>query len=246
MPTFLSRRNFLGPAILLTALLSGCRDDPAPAPDGRASQAPSADKPTAEKSTPSAAATPRKAVAPVVKPALNVPSATPSASAAPSVSAAVEALAAPAEPALDCDTILTAEDVFAACNVKVEAPADQPTDDIGAERTCSRRFSSKEAGTLSVLIVRHANSTEATERYYQETKAELSKPEPIKDVGDLARRYVKRGVSGDPIYTVEAVKGQFNVSVFNPKITLGAQTVGPVCDEAALEKLLAVAIKRIP
>ena len=62
----------------------------------------------------------------------------------------------------------------------------------------------------------------------------------------MARSYIKKGASGDPIYTVEAVKGQFNVVVFNPKITVGGQTIGPVCDEAALAKLLGVVMKRIP
>lgn len=247
MPMNLLHRTVVGPAILLTAMLAGCRDDPAPAPDNRAAQvAPKKeDKPVADKPAPSAAAAPRPSAAPAEKPALNA-AATPSASAAPGASAAAEAPAAPADPALDCDKILSMQDVFAACNVKVEAPADQSTEDIGSEPRCVRKFNSKDAGLLTLIVVRHANAAEAKDRYSTDFKLELSKPEPVEGAGDPARFFLKKGVSGDPILTVEAIKERFNVTLFNPKVTVGGQTVGPVCDQKALGKLLVKALEHIP
>jgi hypothetical protein len=41
------------------------------------------------------------------------------------------------------------------------------------------------------------------------------------------------------------LKGRFSVLVFNSKVTLGSATIGPVCDEAELEKLLARVVKRV-
>jgi hypothetical protein len=242
MPMNLLHRSVVGSAILLTALLAGCRDDPAPAPDNRATQvAPKKeDKPVAEKATPSAAATSRATTAPAEKPA-----AAPNASAAPSASAAVAAPAAPADPALDCDKILTLEDVSSACNVKVEAPADQPTEDIGSEPRCVRKFNSKDAGLLTLIVLRHASADEAKERYSKDFTVELSKPERVEGAGDLSHFFLKKGVSGDPILTVEAVKERFNVTLFNPKVTVGGQTVGPVCDQKALGKLLVKALEHI-
>ncbi len=235
MHVFSLSRSFLGPAILLTALLSGCRDEPKPAPDGRAAQV-SQDKPTAQKTTPSATGT--------SKPAANMPTAAANGSAAPSASAAAEAPAAPSDPPLDCDKLVTPADIEAACGVKVEAPADQPTDDIGAERLCSRRFSSKESGTISLSVVRHGSAADALDRY-KEFTVDSSKPEPIEGL-EQARRYEKKGASGDPIFAADAVKDRFIVSVFNPKITVGGQTIGPVCDSNELAKLMPEILKRVP
>lgn len=247
MPMNLLHRSAIAPAILLTALLAGCRDDPAPTPDKRASPvAPKQDKPTAEKSAPSSIAAARLPASSLVKPTVAVPTAAVGASAASSASAAPEVPAAPADPSLDCDKLLLADDVFAACNVKVEVPADQPTEDIGAESRCVRRFSSKDAGLLTVIIQRHADAAEAKDRYFKDFKVELSKPEPIEGAGELARYFEKRGVSGDPILTAEAVKERFNVTVFNPKVTVGGQTVGPVCDQKALGNVIKKVLEHIP
>jgi hypothetical protein len=247
MPMNLLHRSVVGPAILLTALLAGCRDDPTPTPDTRpAGVAPKPDKPVADKPASSGAAPARTTTSSVVKPALDVPSAAINASAAPSASAALEAPAAPVDPSLDCDKLLLPDDVFAACNVKVEVPADQPTEDIGTEPRCVRRFSSKDAGMLTVIVLRHADSAEAKDRYFKDFKVELSKPEPIDGIADTSRYYEKKGASGDPILTAEAIKERFNVTVFNPKITVGGQTVGPVCDQKALGKVLKKLLEHIP
>jgi hypothetical protein len=173
-----------------------------------------------------------------------MPVAAPNVSAAPSVSAAAEAPAAPADPPFDCDKLVTPADIEAACGVKVEAPADQPTEDIGAERLCNRRFSSKDAGTVSISVVRHGSPADALERY-KEFTVESSKPEPIEGL-EQARRYEKKGASGDPIFAADAVKGRFVVSVFNPKITVGGQTIGPVCDSSELAKLMPAILERFP
>jgi len=158
-----------------------------------------------------------------------------------------EAPAAPPDPALDCDKVLTPEDVFEACKIKVEIPADQSTEDIGAEPRCSRKFSSKDAGLLTLIVMRHANAAEAKERYSTDFKLELSKPDVVDGIPvGSARFFLKKGVSGDPILTAEAIKDRFNVTVFNPKVTVGGQTVGPVCDEKPLGKLLVKALERIP
>jgi hypothetical protein len=245
----LLHRSIVCPAMLLTALLAGCRDDPAPTADTRASQvAPNKDKPTVEKSAAGSVTAARAPANSVVKPTADVASAAVSASAAPSASAAVVPMipAAPVNPSLDCDKLLLPDDVFAACNVKVEVPADQPTEDIGTESRCVRRFSSKDAGLLTVIVLRYTDSAEAKDRYDKDFKVELSKPEPIEGVGDLSRYFEKKGVSGDPILTAEAIKERFNVTVFNPKITVGGQTVGPVCDQKALGKVLGKILQQIP
>lgn len=245
---YLLHRSVVAPAILLTALLAGCRDDPAPAPDARGSQvSPKQDKPVADKPAPSGAATARTPASSLVKPAVDVPSAAVGASAAPSASAAAAAAsAAPVDPSIDCDKLLLPDDVFAACNIKVEAPADQPTEDIGTEPRCVRRFSSKEAGLLTLIVQRHTDDAEAKDRYFKDFKAELSKPEPIEGIEVASRYYEKRGVSGDPILTAEAIKGRFNVTIFNPKVTVGGQTVGPVCDHKALGKVLKKVLENVP
>jgi len=247
MPTFLLSRRFVVPAILLTATLAGCRDDPAPQPDARATRVePKQDKPVAEKPAPSATFSARSQVAPVVKPTLEIPSAAPSASAASSAAAAPEAPAAPPETPVDCDKLLLPEDVLDACKLKVEVPKDQPTEDIGSEPRCSRKFESKEAGLVTLIVLRHSSEEEAKDRYSKDFVVELSKPEPVKDVTGLSRFFLKKGVSGDPILTSEAVKGRFNVTLFNPKVTVGGQTVGPVCQQEALGKLLVKVLERMP
>lgn len=240
-------RALVRSAILLTGLLAGCRDEPTPNPDARATQvAPKKeDKPVAEKPTASTRASARAPAAPAEKPVVAT-SVAPSISAAPSASAAAAAPVAPPDPAVDCDKILTADDVFAACNVKVELPSDQPTEDIGSEPRCTRRFNSKDAGLLTLIIVRHADGTEAKERYAKDFTVELSKPEPVTGAGDVSRYFLKKGVSGDPILMAEAVKERFNVTVFNPKVTVGGQTVGPVCEKEGLSKLLVKALEHIP
>ncbi len=242
-------RALVGSAIVLTGLLAGCRDEPTPSPDARSTQvAPKKeDKPVPEKPINNAQAPVRAQIAAPEKPA-SAMSVAPSASAAPSASVATGPSAAPApsDPALDCDKILTAEDVFAACKVKVELPSDQPTEDIGSEPRCVRRFNSKDAGLLTLIIMRHADAAEAKDRYYKDFKVELSKPEPVEGAGEISRYFDKKGVSGDPILTVEAVKERFNVTVFNPKVTVGGQTVGPVCDKTGLGKLLVKALEQIP
>lgn len=237
-------RKALGFSFLLTALLAGCREDPAPKPETRATQVPpKQDKPAPDKPAPPVPAATTVAVPSTLKPAADVASTVPSAIAAPSASAA----AAPVpDPPLDCDKLLSLDDVFAACKIKVEAPADQPTENIGTEGRCVRRFSSKEAGLLTLIVVRHASDAEAKERYQTDFKVELSKPDVVADAGDLARFFLKKGVSGDPILTAEAVKGRFNVTLFNPKVTVGGQTVGPVCEEKPLGKLLVQALSHIP
>lgn len=247
MPTNLQHRSLVGSAILLTALLSGCRDDPAPTPESRATQvAPKkTDKPVAEKPTATPAATPRPPVVSAEKPALAV-SAAPSAGPAPSASAVAEAPVAPPDPSLDCDKLLTLDEIFAACKVKVELPTDQSTEDIATEPRCSRKFNSKDAGLLTLIVLRHASVEEAKERYYKDFTVELSKPEPVENAGDISRFFLKRGVSGDPILTAEAVKGRFNVTLFNPKVTVGGQTVGPVCEQKGLGQLLVKALERVP
>jgi hypothetical protein len=249
MPTYLPLRSVVAPAILLTALLAGCRDDPTPAPDARASKvAAKQDKPVEEKPTPSSGVPARPSPSSEVKPALALPSAIPSASAAPSASvatAAPEVPVAPVDPSLDCDKLLAVEDVFVACNIKVEVPDDQPKENIGSEPRCVRRFNSKDAGLLTVIVLRYANNTEAKDRYDQDFKVDLSKPEPIEGVGDVSRYFVKTGVGGSPILTAEAVKDRFKVTVFNPKITVGGQTIGPVCDQKGLGKVLAKVLTHI-
>lgn len=236
-----------GFAFLLTALLAGCRDDPAPKPEARATQVPAKqDKPSAEKPATTVPAVTATQAAPAAKPAADAPSAAPSASASPSASSATAAPAPVPDPSLDCDKLLSLEDVFKACNVKVEAPADQPTEDIGTESRCVRRFNSKDAGLLTLIVVRHASDEEAKERYSKDFTVELSKPDVVADAPGLARFFLKKGVSGDPILTAEAVKGRFNVTLFNPKVTVGGQTVGPVCEEKPIGKLLVQALSQIP
>ncbi|MDC0747416.1 hypothetical protein [Polyangium mundeleinium] len=242
MPSLISRAG-QGALLALFVLAAGCRDEPSPTPEGRASQVPANEKPVP---TSVASASPKATPAP--KP---TPAPTPRASAAPasepsaSASAAVEPPALPPDPPLDCDIVLTPEEIKAACGVEVEADAKQPTEDIGAERTCSRRWNSKDAGTLSLLVVRQASDAEAKDRF-KDIEGEVSGIEAISGLGDVARRYVKKGAGGHPIFNVEVVKGRFDVQVFNPKITLGDTTVGPVCDHAGLEKLLAKAVTRLP
>ncbi|MDC3954096.1 hypothetical protein [Polyangium jinanense] len=241
MPSLIRR---VGPSALLVSfvLAAGCRDEPSPTPEGRASQVPANEKPaptSVSSARPKATAPPRPTlVAP--------PPASASAAPAPSASAAVvEPPALPPDPPLDCDVILTPEEIKDACGIVVEADSKQPTEDIGPERTCSRRWNSKDAGTLSLLVVRHGSDAEAKERY-KDIEGEVSGIEAISGLGDIARRYVKKGAGGHPIFNVEVVKGRFDVQVFNPKITLGDTTVGPVCDHAGLEKLLAKAVTRLP
>jgi hypothetical protein len=244
---FLPTRRFYVPAILLTAMLAGCRDDPAPQPDPRATRVePKQDKPTAEKPAPSASFSPKSPIAPVVKPTLEIPAAAPSASAAPSAAAAPEPPAAAPDTPVDCDKLLLPEDVFDACKLKVELPKDQPTEDIGSEPRCSRKFESKDAGLLTLIVLRHSSEDEAKERYAKDFVVDLSKPDVVKGVTGLARFYLKKGVSGDPILTSEAVKGRFNVTLFNPKVTVGGQTVGPVCEQEGLGKLLVKVLERMP
>lgn len=141
--------------------------------------------------------------------------------------------------------MLEPADIAAECGTLVGPPPDQPKDDIGAERTCSRRFSSTEAGTISVLVVRHESEATAKERF-KDVEGEPREIKAISGIGDVARRFVKKAASGDPIYNVEAVKGRFSVLVFNSKVTLGGTTIGPVCDHEELEKLLARVVKRLP
>jgi len=227
----------------LLALSGGCRDESPPAPEARSTQVPPRETSTITPS-PSALA-PKPAKEPTPKPALVLPSATASAVASASASAAVEPPAPPPDPSLDCDVVVTPEDVQEACGISVTAAADQPTADIGVDPTCSRRWSSKESGTLSLFIARHPSGDEAKERY-KEIEGDVSGVAVIAGLGDLARRYVKKGASGDPIYNVEAVKGRFDLRVFGPKITIGQTTVGPVCDDAGLEKLAKKALERLP
>lgn len=139
---------------------------------------------------------------------------------------------------------MSPEDIEKVCGVKVEVPTDQPTEDIGTERMCNRRFSGKDSGTISLSVVRHASNAEALERYRDFTVTS-SKPEPIDGI-EVARRYEKKGASGDPIYAADAVKDRFVVSVFNPMITIGGQTIGPVCDYEELAKLMSGIIKHVP
>lgn len=233
--------------VLTTALAlttSACRDDASPAADKRADSVPA---PTgAARTAPHTPTAKTDARAPG-RTATPAPGPT-SARAEPTASAAVEPPAAPPEPAVDCDALLTPADVKEACGVEVTAAADQPSDDIGESRTCSRRWSSKDAGALSMLIVRHASAADAKERF-DATGTDLAALPDFKAVtglGDLARRYAKPGASGDPIYSVEAVKGRFDVLVFNPKVTLGPTTIGPACDLDKLEKLAAKVVAKIP
>lgn len=252
MLTNLLHRSAVCPAILLTALFAGCGNDAAPKPEARSTQVSpkKEDKPAADKPAPSAAAAASSPAAPPAKPAPDAASAAASASAAPALSVAAAASAAPAaapEPSLDCDKLLEPDDVFKACKVKVEIPADGPKENIGStEMRCTRRFSSKDAGLLTLIVVRHGSDTEAQERYRTDFKVELSKPDVVPGAGDFARFFLKKGVSGDPILTAEAVKGRFNVTVFNPKVTVGGQTVGPVCEAEGLGKVLVQALGRIP
>lgn len=250
MLKFLPHRSFVVPAILLTAMLAGCRDDPAPRADDRATRvAPTQDKPVAEKPATTATPSARTQLAPVVKPTLDIPSAAPSASAATSAAAAPEVPAAAPETPVDCDKLLLPEDIFDACKLKVEIPKDQPTEDIGTEPRCARKFESKEAGLLTLIVMRHGSEDEAKDRYSKDFVVELSKPEPVEGfTGPLgsSRFFLKKGASGDPILTSEALKGRFNVTLFNPKITVGGQTVGPVCEHKALDKLLVKVLERMP
>jgi hypothetical protein len=237
------------PALALAALTSGCREDKG-APEPRADQV--AARPTSTART--SVELPTRLV-PSVKAAVEAPSATssaaPRASAAPAasatVSAAVEPPAVPANLPLDCDALLTPADVKEACGVEVAPVPDQPTEDIGVERTCSRRWSNKDLGSLSFLIVRHDSAAEAKERF-NETEAEFAKMNDYKRIeglGDVARRYAKQGASGDPIYSVDAVKDRFDVLVFSPKVTVGGTAVGPVCDLDKLEKLVGKMVGRV-
>jgi len=240
MPSLISRAGH-GTLLACFVLAAGCRDDASPTPEGRASQVPANEKPAL---TAGPSASPKAAVSPK-PPRVAPPSA---ASAAPSASASaavIEPPALPPDPPLDCDIVLTAEDVKAACGVEVEADAKNPTEDIGAEPTCSRRWNSKDSGTLSLSVVRLASDVEAKERF-KDIEGEVSGLESVSGLGDVARRFVKKGAGGHPIFHVEVVKGRFDVQVFNPKITLGPTTVGPVCDHAGLEKLVAKAITRLP
>lgn len=247
MPKFLQHRRFVVPAILLTAMLAGCRDDPAPKADDRATRvSPRQDKPVAEKPATTSMPSARTQNAPVVKPTLEIPAAAPSASAASSASAVSPAPVAAPETPVDCDKLLLPEDIFDACKLKVEIPKDQPTEDIAAEPRCARKFESKEAGLLTLIVMRHGSEDEAKERYFKDFVVELSKPEPIKGIVGASRFFLKKGASGDPILTSEALKGRFNVTLFNPKITVGSQTVGPVCEHEALDKLLVKVLERMP
>jgi hypothetical protein len=162
--------------------------------------------------------------------------------------AAVEPPAPPPEPSLDCDALILPEDIKEACGNAVTAAENQPKDDIGVERTCSRRWDNKDQGTISMLIVRHASVAEAKERWVATGSEIEAMPEykALTSLGDSARRYNKKGVSGDPIYSVELMKGRFNVFVFNAKVTIGDTTVGPVCDLDNLEKLAAKVVSRVP
>jgi len=235
-----ARRAASALTIVLAFSLLACRDDAGPAPDKRADSvpAPTGAAPAAKPEAPA----PGRTQAPRTTPAPT------SAKAEPTASAAVEPPAAPPDPALDCDPLLTPADVKEACSIEVTAPPEQSPDDIGESRTCSRRWSSKEAGSLSMLILRHGDAGEAKERFTSIAGDIAAMPEfkAVKGLGDMARRYAKKGASGDPIYTIEAVKGRFDVLLFNPKVTLGQTTVGPVCDLDKLEKLAAKVVGRIP
>jgi hypothetical protein len=102
---------------------------------------------------------------------------------------------------------------------------------------------------MSFVVIRHGSPDEAKERFLS-TALEVSSLADFKAIdrlGDSARRYVKKtAVTEDPMYTVEAVKGRFEVQIFNPKITAGGQSVGPVCSLDQLERLLAIQLGRLP
>lgn len=236
-------------AALPLVLLLACGDDKPATPTPEPSASP--------KAQPSQAPTAR--AQPKPKPA---PSPAAAASASASSSAAAEPPAAPTpEPTVDCDALLTPADILQMCNAgmaldtggagaQVGSAAPSPdSGDIGEERSCSRRFTSKDKGALSFLVIRHGTPEEAKERFLSTAQevSSLTDFKAVDKIGDSARRYVKNtAVTGDPMYTVEAVKGRFEVQIFNPKITVGGAPVGPVCSLDQLERLLAIQLGRLP
>lgn len=240
-------------AALPLALLLACGDDkPAPTPTPEPSAAPAAQAQPSQAPIARAQPKPKPTPAPVAA----------AASASASSSAAAEPPPAPApEPTVDCDALLTPEDILAMCNagtspdtggIGAQAGSAAPTPesvDIGEERSCSRRFTSKAKGAISFVVIRHGTPEEARERFLSTAQevSSLADFKAVDKIGDSARRYVKKtAVSGDPMYTVEAVKGRFEVQIFNPKITVGAEAVGPVCSLDQLQRLLAIELGRLP
>lgn len=157
--------------------------------------------------------------------------------------------AAPPEPSVDCDALLTPAEIKEACGFEASAPADQPTDDIGEGRTCSRRWASKEdGGALRMRIVRHASAGEAKERF--EIKGEVIADMPgykaLTGLGDMARRYIKRRWGGYDDLSVECVKGRFDVLVLSVEDHGGPLAMGPSCSIDQLEKIAAKVVAKLP
>ncbi len=96
-----------------------------------------------------------------------------------------------------------------------------------------------------MLVVRHESDAVARERF-KEIEGEPTGIKVLTGIGEAARRFVKKAASGDPIYSAEAIKGRYSVVLFNSKVSLGSATVGPVCNEDELEKLLGRVVKRLP
>ena len=101
---------------------------------------------------------------------------------------------------------------------------------------------------LSLLVFRHSSAEEAKTRF-SETGIEYTKLADFKAItgmGDEARRYTKTGVSGDPVLSVELIKGRLNVVMYNSKVKIGDMVVGPVCDLDKLEELAKAVTARLP
>jgi len=160
---------------------------------------------------------------------------------APEPAAAAEPAKAPAAPAasgaVDCDAILTEADLSELCGASLglATPAGE-RDNIGPDRTCSRRFSDGSAGSLSLLLARLSApaALAAADPAWENVK-------PIAGLGDEARSFENLSRGGDRVYKLELRKGDLDVLLFTSSLKPGSEP----CVQA-LEAVAARVAARLP
>ena len=134
-----------------------------------------------------------------------------------------------------CSVLVAAEDVQSACGASaVLATPSTELDDIGPDRTCSRRFSmANGAGSLTVMFER-SSGLSAPKPEWTDVKAPAG-------LGEEARSYRSTNVAQAAQNNLELRKGNLAAWLFS-----SALRGPPPCSEAGLEQLSRRIATRLP